>query len=232
MAVGIYTIYWEQSSDKAYIGQSVSIETRRGFHIWSMKKGTHANSKLQHMYNKYGPPIFATLEICSINELTPKEIFWINEFDSISNGYNLTHPDVLDKGYLAPNSKYSKLALLLLFRMLRNKELSNTDIAKLTGIGKSTVIQIARGDKHYWLHEKYPNISKQIKAARDHRQFTKYNHNTTIYVVKDTNGIKYTVNNISQFCRDHGQLNIGNFSNMLYGNKNTCSGYSLLETAH
>lgn len=230
MVIGIYSIYWEKENSKVYIGQSVNIEKRWVFHLWQLKNNKHTNSKLQAAYNLYGEPIFSIIETCPINLLLPKEILWVEEFDAVKNGYNIMHPESSKIGYMAANSKYSKLALLCLFRLLRNTKLSYADIADLTGIHKSTVVQISRNEKHTWLHETYPNISKQVELARLYRLDVRRTDTSKIYTVKHTSGSVYTLSNIYRFCREH-KVNVGNFYNMLHGKGNSCRGFSLLETA-
>lgn len=229
MTTGIYAIYWPHNDNAVYVGQSVNLEKRRLHHLWSLKNIQHRNIRLQRMYNKYGEPEFVILEVCKLAELLEKEVYWVSEFDSINLGYNLCYPEASKKGYLGTNSKYSKLELLLLFRMLRNPLLSNKDISELTGIAKGTVIQVASGDKHKWLHETYPNISKQVTLAREFRLKSKYNREGKIYYVKDSHGNVYSFSNQSDFCRKHN-LPIANFNNVLHGRQNLCKGFSLLET--
>lgn len=230
MTIGIYAIYWEQESSKVYVGQSVNIEKRWLHHLWCLKNNKHINSKLQAAYSLYGEPKFQVLEISDINSLLIKEVFWVQEFNSIMSGYNVMHPEASKVGYLAANSKYSKLALLVLFRLLRKKELTYSEISDLTGVNKSTVLQISRNEKHSWLHEKYPRISKKVELARLFRLDNRRTDTTKVFTVKDSVGNTYTFNNIYRFCKEHS-LNVGNFHNMLNGIGNTCKGFSLLETA-
>lgn len=230
MTIGIYAIYWEQENSKVYIGQSVNIEKRWLHHLWGLKNNKHINSKLQTAYNLYGKPKFQILEVSDINSLLIKEIFWVGEFNSIVYGYNIMHPEASKVGYLAANSKYSKLALLILFRLLRKKDLTYEEISDLTGINKSTVLQISRNEKHSWLHEKYPNISKKVEIARLFRLDNRRTNNTKVFTVKDILGNVYTFNNMYRFCKEHN-LNVGNFHNMIHGIGNTCKGFSLRETA-
>lgn len=230
MTVGIYSIHWEKEDSKLYIGQSVNMEKRWVHHLWELKNNRHRNNKLQSAYDLYGKPNFSILEICDINSLLANEIYWIDEFDSIVNGYNIAYPEASKLGYLGANSKYTKLALLSLFRLLRNKYLSYDDISDLTGINKSTVLQISRNEKHTWLHEKYPNISKQVEVARLYRLDNRRTDTNKSYTVKDITGKIYTFHNMYRFCKEH-RLNIGNFHGMLHGKGNSCKGFSLLETA-
>ena len=230
MTIGIYSIYWQDDPSKVYIGQSLNIEKRWAFHLWELKNGRHTNKNLQEAYNKLGKPNFYILEKCPIAELLSKEIDWVNEFDAINSGYNIMYPDSSKIGYLAPNSKYSKLTLLMLFRLLRNKNISYQDISELTGVNKSTVLQISRNEKHTWLHEKYPNISKQVELARLYRLSNRRTDISKVFIVKDKSGTIYKFSNIYRFCKEHN-LNVGNFYNMLHGKGDQCKGFTLLETA-
>lgn len=230
MTIGIYSIWWEQEDDKVYIGQSVNIEKRWVYHLWLLANNRHSNNKLQNQYNKLGKPKFSIIETCSIAALLEREIYWTDEFNAVYMGYGIMHPDKSKLGYLGANSKYSKLSLLLLYRMLRNPRLSYSDISDITGIHKSTVIQVSRGDKHTWLREKYPSLALKVEAARKLRLSEKYTRTEVLYYVKDKENTVYSFSNISKFCREHN-LNIGNFSNMLNGKGSSCGGFSLLETA-
>ena len=88
---GIYCFYFLQKPNEFYIGKGSSILVRFQNHISAMKRGNHFNYKVQNYYNKYGLPIFEVLEECSIEEISKKEIEYINEFDSFYNGLNLTN---------------------------------------------------------------------------------------------------------------------------------------------
>lgn len=231
MTIGIYSIYWEEQENSIYIGQSLDIENRRSHHLCQMKANKHRNFKIQQLYNKYGIPKHIILEQTTPALLLERECFWINEFNSIEEGLNLTHPEHVLNGFKAPNSKYPKIVLLQLFRLLRKSELSYQDISELTGVKKTTVVQISSKHKHIWMHEKYPNISQQVELARQQRLATKYDNKYIEYVVKDivTNEV-HKIQNISKFCKPRN-LNIGNFHGMLNGRTNRCGNFCLIETA-
>lgn len=93
MAYGyIYKITTTQSN-KVYIGQTTkTVEARFKAHI---KSSTEKAKKTVHLYeamNKYGVDTFSVEEIDiaeTREELDQKEIYWINYYDSIKNGYNM-----------------------------------------------------------------------------------------------------------------------------------------------
>ena len=89
--IGIYKIENKVNS-KVYIGQSIDIENRWKCHISYLSRGIHNNKHLQSAWDKYGKEnfVFSVIEECDIENLNKREIYWINNFDSYKNGYNLT----------------------------------------------------------------------------------------------------------------------------------------------
>jgi group I intron endonuclease len=79
-------------NNKAYIGKTIrSIEER-----WSEHKQESQRSKNRPLYraiNKYGVENFSIeqIEECIIDELSDREIYWINVFNTYHNGYNATY---------------------------------------------------------------------------------------------------------------------------------------------
>jgi len=55
---GIYKIT-NDLTNKCYVGQSVNIKKRIAEHFRTLRKGEHANSKLQNAFNKYGENAFS-----------------------------------------------------------------------------------------------------------------------------------------------------------------------------
>lgn len=79
-------------NNKAYIGKTIrSIEER-----WREHKQESQRSKNRPLYraiNKYGVENFSIeqIEECIIDELSDREIYWINVFNTYHNGYNATY---------------------------------------------------------------------------------------------------------------------------------------------
>lgn len=87
MSCGIYKIT-NLINGKSYIGQSSMIERR-----WSEEKRNKNNGKkLEKAINKYGIKNFSfeILEECLQEELNLKEMNYIEKFNSVKNGYNIT----------------------------------------------------------------------------------------------------------------------------------------------
>ena len=78
---------------KIYIGQtSGSIEDRWRAHLADRNRRSYEKRPLYSAINKYGPENFIIEEIeeCSIDEMSDREIYWIEYYGSFKNGYNAT----------------------------------------------------------------------------------------------------------------------------------------------
>lgn len=90
---GIYKIQCTKKSNRnngIYIGQSVNIYERWYNHKNELKKNSHYNKHFQRVWNKYGESgfTFEIIEKCNRKELNKKEIYWIEFYNSYTNGLN------------------------------------------------------------------------------------------------------------------------------------------------
>lgn len=91
--VGIYKII-NKINGKIYVGQSVNIEERWKQHEYKAfnANGQAYNSAIHQAFRKYGVENFEyqVIELCSVEELDEKEIYWIEKLDTLApNGYNI-----------------------------------------------------------------------------------------------------------------------------------------------
>lgn len=87
--IGIYKIT-NTTNGKCYVGQSRDIEARWAKHLSAYKSSPEW--ELYRAFKKYGIAAFSfeVIEECTIEELNEREIYWIAQFDSFNNGYNMT----------------------------------------------------------------------------------------------------------------------------------------------
>ena len=100
MQSGIYCIL-NNVNNKRYIGQSQDINLRWKKHKDALNTGKQENKYLQNAWNKYGECSFDffIIEECSVEDLNKREIYWINYYDSMNNGYNLCEGGAGIRGY-------------------------------------------------------------------------------------------------------------------------------------
>ena len=228
MTIGIYKLNFK-GTDKVYIGQSVnSVTARYKQHLSTLTRGD-GSPKLQEAYNLYGLPSLELIEECNPSSINAREIYYIDRYDSLFNGFNATIGGTLpSEGTNNGNSVYSKINLLKSFRLLKNPKLTYEQIYSITGVAVPVIGRIARGSLHNWMHTKYPIASKIIKNNLDLRY--KYTCRPSLegtgYVVKSPEGILYTIDIVSDFCKEHS-LTKGNFMPVLREQRRTHRGWTL-----
>lgn len=86
---GIYG-FFQISSGKWYVGQSIDIERREKEHRTSINSDWH-----QLLLKNPSDFIFTILEECKEKELDSREFYYINLYNSFENGFNSTHGNTL-----------------------------------------------------------------------------------------------------------------------------------------
>lgn len=96
--IGIYKL--TSPSGKSYIGQSRDIIMRFRGHKSDTKR---KHQKLYYGIRKYGYENFTKeiLEECSMDVLDKREVYWIDYYDSINNGYNCDVGGQIHKAFSA-----------------------------------------------------------------------------------------------------------------------------------
>ena len=90
----IYSIVCKVNG-KRYIGQTIQ-DLGKQWREHIQKSKTHSHKPLYQAINKYGVSMFtirAIEEDISISNLSKREYYWIEQFDTYKNGYNLTIGD-------------------------------------------------------------------------------------------------------------------------------------------
>lgn len=224
--IGIYCLYFKELDDKFYIGYSTNINKRINDHISQLMLNKHSNEKLQSAYNKYGKPIFEVLEYCDSKFLTEKEIYWIEQFDSFNNGFNLTNGG--DGGFGEGNSQashkeeiYRKILIELAYTSKPYSLIAN-ELNTTIGIIKN----IAALNSHNYLKDLMPREYQIICDKLNTRKISAKYQGINYPIIKDINGKEYTVDNIHKFAEEHG-LQYQNLHKVLTGKRKTHKGWEL-----
>jgi hypothetical protein len=232
MTTGIYVLYWAKQ-DLTYIGQSQNIELRFKEHIRKLKVSSHTNYKVQNTYNLYGHPELIVVESCSLEESNHREVYWTEEFDSLhgTNGLNIIEAGRVGHGCFSNSSKYSKLQILLAFRVLYSKSYENPEIvANRIGINKATFTGIKSGKNHLWLKDKYPNSYRKMcelnSTRRSECRVKRYQEILDIPILISPTNEEYPVINQNAFARLHN-LDSRHVNHVLTGKRKSHKGWKL-----
>lgn len=126
---GIYCI--ENLIDgKKYIGQSKNIKRRFICHLSNLRKNKHGNIHLQRAWNKYEENSFKfdVIELCELNLLNEREIFYINYHRKFGRIYNLKEGGNQGAGH----SKETKLKISRSRQKLSQQVIDNMREAQMS----------------------------------------------------------------------------------------------------
>lgn len=93
MKLGKIYLIFNDVNDKVYVGQTIqSLNKRFNGHCCYSKTDRSVNMYIKRAIHKYGRDKFhiKLIEECPVEELSKREKYWINYYDSYNNGYNLT----------------------------------------------------------------------------------------------------------------------------------------------
>lgn len=112
MKSGIYKIQ-NLVNGKMYVGSSSKIRDRFSQHRSGLRRGIHANQKLQRAWNKYGEENFkfSIILICENDSLLEYEQKIIDIYDVVKNGYNICPVSGTTLGYKASEETRRKIRL-------------------------------------------------------------------------------------------------------------------------
>lgn len=154
--IGIYKIT-NKINGKSYIGQSIDIVQRWRSHRIKAYNTAEYNYPLYRAIRKYGIEnfTFEVIQECSKEQLNELEQYYINYFNTFSDGYNQT---------LGGDSTSFKLAseqVLGIIKDLQETNLSQLKIAEKWGVHENTVQTINVG-KHWHFDREYPIRKKEV----------------------------------------------------------------------
>lgn len=163
-------------NNKVYIGQTkVSVTTRWQEHLRHAKYGDQI---INRAMRKYGIDKFyvETLEICNIDVIDYREIYYIDLYDSTnkSKGYNVSI------GGKTPKFKRKALSISTLVDLYKNQRFSLQEIANKFEVTRYIITTELRNagveiSERYREEEKFSKINKEtlIKALQEYKSLRK-----------------------------------------------------------
>lgn len=163
-------------NNKVYIGQTkVSVEIRWQEHLRHTKYGDQV---INRAMRKYGVDKFyiETLEICDINIIDYREMYYIDLYDSTnkSRGYNVSI------GGKTPKFKRKALSISSLVDLYKNQGFTLDEIAKKFEVTRYIITTELRNagveiKERYREEEKFNKVSKVIilKALQEYKSLRK-----------------------------------------------------------
>ena len=233
MTIGIYALRFT-GTDKVYIGQcSTDIEKIRYKQHLSLFKNNKHSKKLQEAYNTYGIPTIEVICECFIEELNKLENEAIEIFDSFNNGFNSLEfaedtPSSDNRGENHGMSKYSNEQIVKVFNLLiNNPEKLHKEISLLTNVSRSVIGNIAAGNDHCWLKDKYPEEYKILISLKGTKYISAKWMGIIYPIILSPEGIKYNIENLCKFARKHN-LDQSALCKILQGKRKTHKGWRLV----
>jgi group I intron endonuclease len=153
---------------KKYVGQTRQhLYNRIANHFVDANKG-YRKGKFYNALKKYGRNgfIWGVIEECDISLLNDREVYWISEYKTVENGYNLSPgggqpPEYYSKEYLAENANGERKIIKNLSQYCRDNDLNIAHIHE-TLYGKRL---------HHRGHKLIPRTIEEIERYKQERKF-------------------------------------------------------------
>lgn len=215
--IGIYRIL-NNSNQKSYIGQSVNIDMRISQHFRNaFNPNTHTyNYPLSRAIRKYGKENFSTeiLELCTLEELTTKEEFWIQNFNTLENGYNQEHAENAKRYQDSNFAVLTNEQVEQITDLLRNTNLLMSYIGEEFGVSGSAIEDINKGRR--WPRELSYPIRKNAKSVSHQGEY----QNTAVLTSEDVWSIRrrYVNETLPEIFEDYKhKIAFSGFKKVCYG---------------
>ena len=152
---------------KWYIGQTtLPVKERHRLHMSSSfnEKASDYNCLFHKKIREYGAESFKLIileEVEQKQDLDSRECFWIEEKQSFirNDGYNMTiggQKRKNNENYCDVRSAFDSEQIVEVINLIKNKNLSLTQIAKKFKVSLSLICSINTGKKYQQLNETYP----------------------------------------------------------------------------
>lgn len=212
--IGIY-MFENKLNHKKYIGQSINITKRKWEHLNEPSPCSRIDDVLKKEgFNNFK---FSIIEECDSSKLDEREIYWIEYYDTINNGYNLIKGGNCYRGENNIQSKLTDKEVKEIIQLLEECKLTNKDIAEKYQISKNTIDLINRCKIWCHLHSYTKNIRQENLNKKEYIHSTHAGENNKSAKITEKDALeiiellKYDSRSLAQLSRE---LNIN--LNILY----------------
>lgn len=214
--MGIYRIF-NTITSKSYVGSSKNLRSRQQNHLNGLKCNRHHSSKLQKSWDKYGADAFwyEILEfIDTLEELIPREQFWIDKLSSTSReyGYNIALLAGNPGSTVKSPEVRARIAATLRGRK-RPPEVGARISAVKKGYKRSPEVIERHRQK---MKGRKPSQATLDAVKRCGSIYIAHEHNKVAYAFVSPEGVLYEGRGIKEFALTHGldpkqlsRLNLG-----------------------
>lgn len=199
---------------KKYIGQTKrKLEKRIKEHVRDTKKYSYVKfyrSAIKHGWNNY---VWGIVEECEVNLLDEREIYWINYFDSLKNGYNST---IGGEGGINPDTYKSFIIMSPSGEIVSGK--NSKEFCIENNLTESSFSQVLTGKLKSHKGWKLPEtkVTGKENLCKEFR-------------LMSPDGVLYEGKSIIEFCRKNN-LNSSSISAVLLSKRKSHKGWTLPET--
>lgn len=214
MSTGIYRITCTVT-EKVYIGSAVNIKIRMADHLSRLRKRTHKNSKLQRAWEKYGEHcfVFTTIEQCTKESLMSREQYWIDFYNAVKKGFNISPTAFSTIGVVRPvgvykHSEETRLKISLgntgkkrgVEQGERNRSIFQGKL--LSDNHKQRISDVLKGRPKTDDHKAKISAANKGKK-RPHARRVSKEYVAKKYKITDPNGNVYEAIGLPEFCKAH-----------------------------
>lgn len=206
MKLGKIYLIFNDVNDKVYVGQTIqSLNKRFNGHCCYSKTDRSVNMYIKRAIHKYGRDKFhiKLIEECPIKELSKREKYWINYYDSYNNGYNLTLGGQ-DSNYFSLHKLEDSIDIKKFEEYILEFKPLAIEVASHFGISKCSVYNLINriGNPDLVLNSYNPRKGKSIEDIDKEELIKLYNSGwSTLDLVK-----RYHIqkDKISKFLKSNG----------------------------
>lgn len=133
-------------NQKCYVGLTNSPKRRGTRHFSDLRCGVHDNSHLQRSFDKYGEDMFyfevIHSEDCTSDEISNKEIEYVDKYNSFEEGYNMNRGGFINNGFM---SKFSREDVFNILASSQNVPRSGGMLAEIFDTSATSIKRIKEG---------------------------------------------------------------------------------------